>query len=40
MLGCRHFQFQHHDGDDDGKHAISERFQSGFMHVLLLRRGK
>ena len=28
----RRFQFQHHDGDDDGQHAIAERFKSVFAH--------
>ena len=29
----RHFQFQHHDGDDNRHHAIAERFQPRFRHV-------
>lgn len=28
----RKFYFQNHDGDDDGKHAIAERFEPGFIH--------
>jgi len=27
-----HFQFQHHDCDDDGKHSIAERLESGSFH--------
>jgi hypothetical protein len=26
------FQFQHHDRDDDGKNAITERFEPGCFH--------
>ena len=29
----RHFHFQHHDGDHDGKHAITEGLESRFMHA-------
>lgn len=29
----RHGQFQHHDGDEDGNHAIAERFHSCLAHV-------
>ena len=28
----RHFHFQHHDGDDDGEHAIAERLHAVFAH--------
>ena len=28
----RHFQLQHHDGDEDGDHAITERFESILSH--------
>jgi hypothetical protein len=30
------FHFQHHDRDDDGKNTITERFQSAFVHSLVL----
>ena len=29
-------QLQHHDGDDDGDHAITEGFHSVFVHVSIL----
>jgi hypothetical protein len=29
----RHLQFQHHDGDDDGEHAIAERLEPACAHV-------
>jgi hypothetical protein len=28
----RHFQFQHHDGDDDGENTVTERFQPILLH--------
>ena len=28
----RHFHLQHHDGDDDGEHAVAERFQPVLFH--------
>jgi hypothetical protein len=28
----RDFQFQHHDGDDDGEDAVAEGFESGGFH--------
>jgi len=34
----RHFHFQHHDGDDDGDHAIGKRFQPSLRHCDLPRR--
>src|SRR5688500_11117998 len=32
----RHFQFQHHDGDDNRQHAIAERFESAFGHGRMI----
>jgi hypothetical protein len=29
------FQFQYHDGDEDGDHAITERFEAACIHRLL-----
>jgi hypothetical protein len=29
----RDFEFQHHDGDDDGNNAVAEGFQSIFSHI-------
>jgi hypothetical protein len=26
------FQFQNHDRDDDGDHAVTKRFESAFSH--------
>jgi len=31
----RRFQFQHHDSDDDGKHAIAECFQPIFFACFI-----
>src|SRR2546423_14062534 len=28
----RHFQFQHHDGDDDRNHSIAESFKPALSH--------
>jgi hypothetical protein len=33
----RDFEFQHHDGDEDGDDAITEGFQAVFTHALSLR---
>src|SRR3569832_2069349 len=33
----RSAQLQHHNGDDDGDNAITERFHSARRHVYLLR---
>src|SRR5258708_12451488 len=33
VLSLRHLQLEHHDGDNDGNHAIAERFQARFSHV-------
>jgi hypothetical protein len=30
----RHMQLQHHDGDDDGDDAITERGETIFSHAL------
>jgi hypothetical protein len=30
----RDFEFQHHDGDDDGDDAVAEGFQSSFAHLF------
>jgi hypothetical protein len=32
----RDFEFQHHDGDDDGDDAVAEGFQPVFAHAGLL----
>ena len=32
----RHFQLQHHDGDDDGQHAVAEGFQPVLFHAAML----
>jgi hypothetical protein len=32
IISVRHFHFQHHDGDDDGDHAIAEGFQPILFH--------
>jgi hypothetical protein len=32
----RHFQLQHHDGDDDGKHAVAERLEPVLFHAAIL----
>src|SRR5580765_5933825 len=29
------FEFQHHDGDDDGQHAVAECFEPAFTHSAL-----
>ena len=29
----RHFHLQHHDGDDDGEHAVTEGLESALPHV-------
>src|SRR5512135_997799 len=34
-LAMRHLELQHHDGDDDGDHAIAECFESAFAHSVL-----
>ena len=31
-FAMRHLEFQHHDGDDDGDNAITERFESSLVH--------
>src|SRR5437879_13887795 len=31
----RHLHLPYHDRDDDGDHAVGERFQSSFGHVTL-----
>ena len=36
----RDFEFQRHDGDDDGDDAVAERFESAFVHVRQLTRGR
>ena len=33
VVAVRHLQFQHHDGDDDGEHAIAEGFESVLGHA-------
>ena len=33
----RHFQFQHHDGDDDGEHAVAEGFEPVLLHKPRIR---
>ena len=30
----RNFEFQHHDGDDDGDDAVAEGFQASFAHLF------
>src|SRR6185312_3433867 len=30
-----HFELQHHDGDDDGDHAVTECLESTFVHECL-----
>src|ERR1051325_10040502 len=30
----RHFEFEHHNGDDDREHAIAECFESAFAHLF------
>jgi hypothetical protein len=30
----RGFQFQHHDGDDDGDDAVAEGFEAVFAHMM------
>jgi hypothetical protein len=32
----RHFQFQHHDGDDNCQHAVAECFESAFGHWRMI----
>ena len=32
----RHFQFQHHDGDDDGDDAVAEGFEPVLFHAAIL----
>ena len=32
-LTVGHLQLQHHDGDDDGDHAIAERFKPILSHA-------
>ncbi len=34
VLAVRHFQFEHHDRDDDGDDAITEGFEPGLAHHL------
>src|SRR5512146_1617852 len=34
-LAAGHLQLQHHAGDDDGDHAIAERFEPAFAHSIL-----
>ena len=36
MVAVRHLQLQHHDGDDDGDHAIAERFEPAFGHCCFV----
>jgi hypothetical protein len=33
LRGVFEFEFEHHDGDDDGQHAIAEGFESSFSHA-------
>ena len=33
VIAFRRMQFEHHDRNDDGDHAIAERFQSSFCHT-------
>lgn len=35
IMLMRYFQFQHHDGDDDGHHPIRKRLYSSFGHLCL-----
>jgi hypothetical protein len=30
----RDFEFQHHDGDEDGDDAVAEGFKPAFAHLL------
>jgi len=30
IAAVRHFQFQHHDRNDDGQHAVAEGFETSF----------
>nr|GFD15727.1 hypothetical protein [Tanacetum cinerariifolium] len=32
VVAVRYLEFQHHDSEDDGEHAIAEGFEAGFMH--------
>jgi hypothetical protein len=32
VMAVRNLHLEHHDGDDDGEHAIAERFESTFVH--------
>jgi len=32
LFAVRHFDLQHHDGDDDGEHTIAEGFESVLVH--------
>src|SRR5438552_2002594 len=36
----RHLQFQHHDGDDDRKDAVAERFEPGRFHLWVAHNSK
>ena len=31
-----HFQLQHHDGDDDGEHAVAEGFEAVGLHPAII----
>ena len=35
-----HFQFQHHDGDDDCEHAVAERFEPVLLHAPKISIGR
>ena len=35
----RHLHFQHHDGDDDGEHAVAEGFEPGLLHGSKISKG-
>ena len=32
IMPLRHFHLQHHDGDDDGDHAVTEGFEASLVH--------
>src|SRR5215217_7255830 len=36
-LAVGHLHLQHHDGDEDGEHAITERFQPILSHAACAR---